>query len=151
MNNQAGSTAQNPAQILLVCHNRNGLAARRAVLEEAGYRVKTASAAEEAVACLAAEKFDLIITDHHVQKLDGVELIRKARSSGHQGPAILISGYVEALGLTEAGTGADAVLSKNSNEVTHLVRAVSRLLRQNIQKKPPARQRKITAARAQHA
>jgi len=151
MNNQAGSTAQSPAHILLVCHNRNGLAARRAVLEEAGYRVKTASAAEEAAAHLAAEKFDLIITDHHVQKLDGVELIRMARSTGHRGPVILISAYVEALGLTESETGADAVLSKSSNEVTHLVRAVSRLLRQNIQKKPPARQRKVTAARAQHA
>jgi len=37
--------------------------------------------------------------------------------------------------LNEDSTGADAVLQKSANEVTHLLRAVQRLLR----RKPPAR------------
>ena len=48
---------------------------------------------------------------------------------------MLVSGFVDTLGLNEASTGADAVIQKSANEVTHLVRAVNRLLRR---KKPAA-------------
>ena len=49
---------------------------------------------------------------------------------------ILLSGFVEPLGLTEQTTGADVVISKSAGEVNILIRAVGRLLR-----KPPESQR----------
>jgi hypothetical protein len=43
---------------------------------------------------------------------------------------------VDALGLSEDNTGADVVIQKSANEVSHLVRAVARLLRKKPVKKP---------------
>jgi CheY-like chemotaxis protein len=68
-------------------------------------------------------------------KMNGAELIREIRVLDQSVPIIMLSGYVEALGLTESNTGADLVLTKSANEVTHLVRAVSRLLRLKATKK----------------
>jgi len=42
------------------------------------------------------------------------------------------------LGLTESNTGADAVIQKSAHEVSHLLRAVSRLLRRKPARKGPA-------------
>jgi hypothetical protein len=53
-------------------------------------------------------------------------------------PVILISGFVDALGLSEQNTGADVVIQKSHNEVSHLVRAVARLLNRKSPKKPAA-------------
>ena len=53
---------------------------------------------------------------------------------------ILLSGFVEPLGLTEQNTGADAVIAKSSNEPAHLVRSVKRLVNRAL-RKPPARKR----------
>jgi hypothetical protein len=49
---------------------------------------------------------------------------------------ILISGFTDTLGLNEANTGADIVLQKSANEVTHLIRAVNRLIRKPAPRKP---------------
>ena len=62
-------------------------------------------------------------------------------------PVILLSAFAEVLGLDEKTTGADAVISKNANEVTHLLRCVTRLLRRPARKAP----RRYHAARAASA
>jgi hypothetical protein len=62
-------------------------------------------------------------------------------------PIVLLSGFSEALGLAEASTGADVVLQKSANEVTHLIRAVNRLLRRKVTKKPPSSQGALKAKR----
>jgi hypothetical protein len=51
-------------------------------------------------------------------------------------PIILLSGFVEPLGLTEESTGADVVLSKSAGEVGFLVRSVRRLLSRQPVRKP---------------
>lgn len=115
--------------------NSSGLAARKAVLEEAGHEIRGVANAAEAFDQFASQKFDLVVTDHKPPRMDGIELIRRLRSSDGYTPVVLLSGLVDALGLNEENTGADAVIQKSANEVTHLVRAVARLLRR---KKPPA-------------
>ena len=80
-------------------------------------------------------------------KMTGSELIQKIRGLEPGIPVILLSGYVEAFGLTESTTGADIVLAKGPNEVTHLIRAVSRLLKRGF-RKPVRSQRKASAAAA---
>jgi CheY-like chemotaxis protein len=105
------------------------------VLEELGHRVTTASSGADALEHFSAHKFDLIVTDYKMPRMDGIELIARVRKSSPAMPIILLSGFVEALGLCESNTGADVVIQKSANEVSHLVRSVSRLLRK---KKPNA-------------
>ena len=47
---------------------------------------------------------------------------------------------MEPLGLTEQNTGADAVITKSSNEPAHLVRWVKRLVNRTT-RKPPGSQK----------
>jgi len=126
------------AHILLVDDNANGLAARRTVLEELGHKVSTATSGSDALEQFAAHTFDLVVTDYKMPRMDGLELIRRLRGQAPSLPIVLLSGFVETMGLDEESTGADAVLQKSANEVTHLVRAVNRLLRRKAPKKPAA-------------
>ena len=124
------------ATILLVDDNVHGLIARRTVLEELGYRVRTCVSGAEALELLAQQTVDLVITDFRMPNMDGVELITRMRQLRSDLPIILLSGFVEPLGLTEKSTGADVVLSKSAGEVNLLVRSVRRLLNRQPSRKP---------------
>lgn len=137
-----------PAHVLLVCHNRSGLAARKAVLEELGCSITPAVSGEEALEFFGKSKFDLVVTDYRMSRMDGIELIREIRTVDQNAKVVLLSGHAEALGLTAATTNADAVLTKSANEVNHLVRAVLRLLRQkSVPRKPAVSARGATSKR----
>jgi CheY-like chemotaxis protein len=124
------------ARILLVDDNAHGLSARKTVLEELGHRIATAASGAEALEQFANLKFDLVVTDYKMPRMDGPELIRSLRKQAPDLPIILISGYVDSMGLSEATTGADVVIQKSANEVSHLIRSVARLLRRKPSKKP---------------
>jgi len=126
------------ARILLVDDNANGLCARKSVLEELGHRISTAASGAEAIEQFSSHKFDLVVTDYKMPRMDGLELIKRLRKLAPGLPVVLISGYVDTLGLNEATTGADVVIQKSSNEVAHLVRSVARLLRRKPVVKKPA-------------
>ena len=123
------------ARILLVDDNVHGLNARKSVLEELGYRIATASSGPDALEQYDERPFDLVVTDYKMPRMDGIELIANFRKRTPDLPVILISGFADALGMNEENTGADVVIQKSANEVAHLVRSVSRLLRR---KKPPS-------------
>jgi len=76
-----------------------------------------------------------VVTDYKMPRMDGLELIVRLREEDPDISIVLVSGFVDTLGMNEASTGADAVIQKSANEVTHLVRAVSRLLRRKPVKK----------------
>jgi len=130
------STPPVPARILLVDDNALGLKARKMVLEEVGYKISLASNGDDALEAFDRQKFDLVVTDYKMPRMNGLELIVRLRKLTEALPIILISGYVDALGLSEQNTGADAVIQKSANEVAHLVRAVARLLRPKPARKP---------------
>jgi ATP-dependent Lon protease len=125
-----------PGHILLVDDNKLGLSARKCVLEELGHRIATAVNGVDAMEQFASAKFDLVVTDYKMPRMDGLELIAGLRKTSPEMPVILISGFVDALGLSEENTGADVVIQKSANEVSHLVRSVARLLRKKPVKKP---------------
>jgi CheY-like chemotaxis protein len=137
-----------PARVLLVDDNLRGLSARKSVLEELGAGITTASSAAEALVCLAAQPFDLVVTDYQMPRMNGVEFIAQLRKQFPGLPVILISGFVDSLGLSEDSTGADIVIQKSNNEVAHLVRSVSRLLRR---RKPPQSQKRPPSTPATRA
>jgi len=116
--------------------NANGLKARKTVLEELGYGIVTASNGHDALERFTPQKFDLVVTDYKMPRMDGIELIGHLRNLAPDLPIILISGFVDSMGLNEENTKADAVIQKSANEVSHLARAVARLLRQKTTPKP---------------
>jgi CheY-like chemotaxis protein len=114
-----------------------GLAARRSILEELGYRITTAGSGAEALETFQGASFDLLVTDYRMPRMNGIELIQKIRKHNESIPVIMLSGVADTLGLSESNTGANVVIQKSANEVNHLVRAVSRLLRRKAPRKPP--------------
>ena len=81
------------SRILLVDDNANGLKARRTVLEELGYAIVTASNGYDALERFAPEKFDLVVTDYKMPRMDGLELIVHLRKLAPELPIVLISGF----------------------------------------------------------
>jgi two-component system response regulator HydG len=122
-------------RILLVDDNVNGSTARKTVLEELGHKISVSSSGADALEQFSKQKYDLVVTDYKMPRMDGLELIARLREENPTIPIVLVSGFVDTLGMNEASTGADAVIQKSANEVTHLVRAVSRLLRRKPAKK----------------
>ena len=47
---------------------------------------------EEALFALSEKQYELLITDHLMPKLSGLDLVRQLRANGNHIPAILISG-----------------------------------------------------------
>ena len=132
--------------ILLVDDNRDGLLVRRSLLEEIGCCVQIALNGEEGLKLFLAGKFDVVVTDYRMPRMNGVELIQRIRKINPNARIVLLSKLVEPLGLTEENTGADAVIAKSSSEPAHLQRWVKRLSNRALQRKPPASQKKRAAA-----
>ena len=98
------------------------------LLSRIGYDVDAAENGEQAWQALLATGYDLLITDHNMPLLTGLELVARARGAGMILPAIVDSGS------QEVGEAADypqlglaAVLHK-SLEFTDLINAVKRVL-----------------------
>jgi len=117
-------------RILLVDDNAMGLAARRSVLEELGHKVVTCGAPQDALELCGKQRFDVVVTDYKMPKMNGLEFIGRLKKQHPGVSVILISGFADTLGLTEANTGADVVMQKSAHEVSLLIRSVNRLLRQ---------------------
>lgn len=59
-----------------------------------GYEAVVAASAEEALEKQEHEPVDLVLTDFHLLRMNGIDLVRTLRSTGSQIPAILISGFL---------------------------------------------------------
>jgi len=141
-------TPRESYKILLVDDNRDGLLVRRALLEEFGHVVEIAENGDRALHLLGVGNFDIVVTDHCMPDMDGAELIHRIRAAKPAVRVIMLSGFVEGMGLTEENTGADIVLMKSAREGVHLVRAVNRLMTPAPKRKPPSRQKLPPKARA---
>ena len=102
-----------PPHILLVDDNRDGLLVRRSLLEEVGYGVEIARNGEEGLKLFAG--FPLrrggVGLPHAAHEREGVDPAYPQVNPDAR--IILLSGFVEPLGLTEENTGADVVLVKS--------------------------------------
>jgi CheY-like chemotaxis protein len=121
--------------------NRDGLLVRRSLLEEVGYGVEIAINGEEGLKLYEAHRFDVVVTDFRMPRMNGVELIQRLRALNPNVRVVLLSGFVDPLGLTEDSTGADVVLAKSSHEAQQLVRAVKRLVSSRSLRKPVSSQK----------
>jgi len=136
-----------PFKILLVDDNPDGLLVRRLLLEELGLEVETAQNGEEGLRRFECGRYDVVVTDYRMPRMDGIEMIRRIRAQNAAARIILLSGFVEPLGLNERNTGADAVIAKTSGEPAMLARSVKRLLNRAPARKPAGSARATAAAR----
>jgi CheY-like chemotaxis protein len=140
-----------PAVILMVDDNEHGLVARKTVLKQQGFDSITATSAEAGLDLLETRHFDLVVTDYRMGGMDGIKFISHLRQRSPGTPVILLSGFVDALGLDERSTGADAVLAKSPTEAASLVRTVNRLLTRRPLRKPAGKESRAQAVAARSA
>jgi CheY-like chemotaxis protein len=123
-------------KILLVDDNVRGLTARKMILADQGYEVETALSGEEAWDTFQKHQFDVVVTDLRMGGIDGMELIRRIRATDTPTRIILLSGFIDCLGLTPESSGADELINKSNKEVPELLRAVRKLAARPRRRKP---------------
>jgi two-component system, chemotaxis family, sensor kinase CheA len=103
----------------------------KAILESAGYNVKTAVDGMEAFALLRAERFDLVVSDVEMPRLNGFDLTARIRADKKLAelPVVLVTA-LETREDRERGidAGASAYLIKSSFDQSNLLKAVRRLI-----------------------
>jgi two-component system, chemotaxis family, sensor kinase CheA len=103
----------------------------RSILEEAGYRVRTAGDGRSALTALAGHQVDLVVTDVDMPDCDGLELTRAIRAEpGLAGlPVVVVtSKAADADRRLAMEAGADAYLVKGDLDRRSLLDVVGRLL-----------------------
>jgi DNA-binding NtrC family response regulator len=107
-------------------------------LEAAGFEVVAVSSAEDALEVLHASTVDVLLTDHRLPGMDGVQLITRIKATHPALAIIVMTAYGTIESAVEARrAGADDYLEKPF-EVPDLLRALQRAL---DQQKLPARGR----------
>jgi two-component system chemotaxis sensor kinase CheA len=108
---------------------------QRSILERGGYNVRTANDGAEALAMLAEQPADLVVTDLEMPNMDGFVLTRRIRAHPRLAniPVLIVSSRASAedhQGGLDAG--ADGYIVKTSFDEAGLLTAVSRLLGRTV-------------------
>lgn len=87
-----------PKQILVVDDEPAVAETIRMVLTISGHKVEIAGSAEEALARFEVGKYDLVVTDLSLPKMDGLDFARAIKERAATQPIILITAYAESMG-----------------------------------------------------
>jgi len=87
------SSGAGAGKVLLVDDEELVRASTAEMLADLGFEVVQAASAGDALACLAAEPFDHVVTDHLMPGMTGTELARTIADIYPQTPVLVISGY----------------------------------------------------------
>ncbi len=120
-------------RVLLVEDARDTLEMLRVVIGLRGYEAVGCASAEEALGVAPAARFDIIVSDIGLPRIDGYELIRRLRDLPHlrDTPALALTGYAAAKDAEAAlAAGFDAHLPKPV-EPSALADEIERLLRRS--------------------
>jgi two-component system, chemotaxis family, sensor kinase CheA len=120
-----------PASVLVVDDTAVVRELERSILEEAGYRVRTAGDGRQALAALADTPADLVVTDVDMPNCDGLELTRSIRADPAWAglPVLVVTSKAGDADRRRAmDAGADAYLVKGDLDRRALLEVVGRLL-----------------------
>jgi CheY-like chemotaxis protein len=81
-------------------------------LELAGHECDAAADGLEGLDCLLRQPYALVLTDHRMPRMDGLEMIRSAKGRGVAARFVLISGFVDDLHEEAEGLGIVRIVSK---------------------------------------
>jgi diguanylate cyclase (GGDEF)-like protein/PAS domain S-box-containing protein len=86
------AAAAAPPRLLLVDDETQALASLRALFRDCGYELTMAASGAEAIACLAARDFDLVLLDLHLADIDGHRVMDFINQQAIDADVIVISG-----------------------------------------------------------
>jgi PAS domain S-box-containing protein len=106
-------------------------------LEQSGqFTVDTIASAPAALALLSEIKYDAIISDYHMPKMDGIDFLKEVRSSENTVPFILFTGRGrEEIVIQALNEGADFYLQKGGDPQSQFVELSHKIRRAISQKK----------------
>lgn len=112
-------------RILLVDDTADIRVMLRLQLQMAGVDFEEASSGEEALALCDGKPFDLIVLDHRMPGLTGIDVARKLRDEQYPSPIIMYSAYVDQTLESEADVLDIPVIDKaDQQRLRETVRAV---------------------------
>lgn len=114
--------------ILCVDDEERALFLRQAVLQKFGFAVITANSGKQALAILAANRVDLVLSDLLMPEMPGTELARIVKQAYPRLPVVVVSGVNEIP--PEAGY-ADLFVSKLEGPV-RLAERIREVLQRNV-------------------
>ncbi len=104
-----GMGSQLNGGLLLVDDEPNNLVVLRGFLEdEERWQVHTAASGEEALAIAGTTPLDVVVTDHRMPGMSGVDLLERLRRSGSDVAGIVLTGYADMDALESAINRANA-------------------------------------------
>ena len=116
-------------EVLVVDDEVVVLTVLREALRRGGYRVTTASSAEEAIDLMQRRRFDLVLTDKNLPGASGLDVLRAARTVTPSPAIVLITGYSSYDSALEAlDIGAHDYIEKPIHDVEDLRFRIRRAL-----------------------
>lgn len=93
-------TPASPVDLRILCADDDAVCQQilMTILARPGWTVECVGDGEEALDRFTGgpPAFDLLVTDHHMQRLGGLGLVQRLRALGFAGPVIVVSGSVTA-------------------------------------------------------
>lgn len=80
-------------RILLVDDEKNILKVMSASLKKEGYDVETARSGEEAIGKIGNNRYNLVITDYKLPRINGLDLLQELKSKDPELPIIILTAY----------------------------------------------------------
>jgi len=116
----------NTISILVVDDDPAVLESFKTILElEPGYGVETIATSTEALELLDTRYFDVIISDYSMPDIDGVALLREARSRGCQSVFVIVTGKRLAhIAIDALNSGADFYIQKGADTAKEFSRLI---------------------------
>jgi len=118
-------------KILVVDDFENTLFVIKFTLERAGYEVYTAKSGDDALASVTKDKFDLIITDFHMPKMNGIELTKAVKKDPFylKVPMVILSTETNQTIKTEALKAGAAIWLQKPFQPEIFLKTIEKLLR----------------------
>ena len=115
-----------PATILCIDDEPDGLLPRRLLLESAGHRVVQARSGLEGIRIFQSEKVDAVILDYWMSGMKGTAVASELKRINPNIPIIVLSGMADLPG--EASGLVDQWIVKGSTRAEHLLNSINALL-----------------------
>lgn len=120
-------------QILVAEDNANSAKLMKIILNQAGYKVVTASDGIEAMEVMDTKHIDLIVLDVMMPRMDGFEFTRQLRQAGNTTPILMVTAKHQNEDKCEGFiAGTDDYMVKPINENEFLLRIKALLRRSQI-------------------
>ncbi|VAX34604.1 Response regulator of zinc sigma-54-dependent two-component system [hydrothermal vent metagenome] len=123
---------ENRIKLLIVDDEKIAIKNLEHVLNKEGYEIKTTSNGQNALKLLSRHEFDVVLTDLKMEKVDGMQILKRCKESNPDLEVIMITGYATVeTAIAAMKHGAYHYIAKpfNLDEVKKVVREASEKVR----------------------